>query len=184
MHSHSIEFQRAQALDQIFKLLGSHTRGKQMLSTMIATQLAMPDKILDKLLTEETEIFQQLSTSVSRMAYGEATMVQLTPFGEEQYKSGWTFMKQLEQDQLEDIKRRKREQVKERWAWLPKGWNILLGATTILFAYLTWDATKENKLHNEKEERWEVEKRELQSQYESLSKRYYAIPDSLRQQYE
>jgi hypothetical protein len=180
MDQNTPEFQRAKALDQILKLIGSNSRGKQMLSTMIATQLGMPDKILDKLLTEETKVFQQIATSVSRMANGNATIVQLTPFGEEQYKTGWTFMKQLAQDELDAVQRRKQEQ---RWGWVPKGWNILLGATTILFAYLTWDATRENKIHDAKEERWEVEKAKLQSQIEDINYKYQAVPDSIRQIY-
>ena len=185
MDPHSPEFQRAEALDQIFHLIGSNTRGKQVLSTMLSTHLSMPDKALDKLLSEETKIFKQLSNSVSRMAYGDnPTMVQLTPFGEQQYKAGWTFMNQLALDELDEAQKKKQAMKKQKWSWIPKAGSFILGSTTILFAYLTWDATRENKVHNEKEERWEQEKMQMQFQIDKLTKKYNSIPDSIRAKYD
>lgn len=191
MNPNTSEFQRAQALDKIFKILGSSSRGKQMLSTMVATQTGIPDKILDKLLAEETIIFQQVVTSDSLMAYGDATMVQLTPYGEQQYKAGWTFIQQLTQDENDNVQRIKRETEhhgrKDRIVKREKiglyiiggmGWLI---ATGIAF----WDARSSdasNKLE-QMEIQWEQKRNELQSDIQQLQHQLNRIPDSIKIKY-
>ncbi len=180
MDKTSSEYYRALDLDLIFNLLGNQHSERQMLFARVAVQTRMDEKRLAQLLNEERRYFQ-VHGSGMRMASGElASHVFLTELGKKKIEEGWTFIKQLEQDELEGIQKKKREQ---RLAWVPKGWNILLGATTIIFAYLTWDATRENKIHDAKEERWEVEKVKLQTEIDDLTRKYHAVPDSIRQIY-
>lgn len=178
------EYQRAETLDRIFKFVGSQPKGQQFLFAKLAVQLQMDEKVLGKLLTKESATFQVLTTGMN-MANGKAaSYVFLSKLGRERFEEGWTYIKQLEKDEIEENQRKKRELAKQRGALAYKLWGIGSTALFILFAYLTWEATKENKVHDEKEERWEQEKANMQKQIDNISAKYYMIPDSIRKEYE
>ena len=183
MDIHSLEYQRAETLDQIFNLVSSQSSGQQILFAKLAVRLRMDDKSLGKLLADERKIFKVITTGMNMANGKQASFVSLTQFGKEHLEKGWTYIKQLEENELAENQRRKLELAKHRWAWAYKLWGIGSTALFMLFAYLTWDATKENKVHNEKEERWEQEKVQVQSQINQISKQLNAIPDSAKALY-
>jgi len=181
MDPHSLEYIRAQTLDKIFNKVA----GKQMLSTMVATHLSIPDRTLDKLLSEETAIFQQSSSGVSRMAYGEnPTIVQLTPYGEQQHDAGWSFTKQLDQDLLVKAARKKEDDnqqtFKEGKAKREKIalWIVALAGWFIATGIALFDATNDSE-----PDRLKKEVTQRQNKIDLLTKKYNAIPDSIRSRY-
>lgn len=66
MDQHSPEYQRAETLDQIFNLVGSQSKGQQILFAKLAVQLRMDEKSLGRKLTEEKRIFQVLTTGINK----------------------------------------------------------------------------------------------------------------------
>jgi hypothetical protein len=112
MDQNSSVYQRAVTLDRIFKFVGSQPKDNNFCCQTGCT-LQMDEKVLGKLLNKEIAIFQVITTGIN-MANGKpASYVFLSKLGRERFEEGWTYIKQLEEDEKAE-KERKKQEVKSK----------------------------------------------------------------------
>lgn len=174
MKPYDSDLEDAKILDKIFQRI-TKVPSEQVYISRLEKDLEIDHFKLRKLL-ESAPYAIEINKRSSRVHGAIEGVIEPSENGRYLETQGFSFVNKLLSD-------RKADRNARRFSWVPRAITWILAASTILFAYLHWDAMKETKLHNQKEERWELEKINMQSQIDAATKQLNAIPDSVKMKY-